>query len=375
MYRKLIRSSVLLAAMILFGSWGDTGHSMISFRINLSFNQEMTMFNDWIFYLSEHASDADKRKRDDPSEGPKHYIDIDNYQGFVEDGSIPMALEDCIAEYGAEFVGDNGYLPWATKAMYDSVVNCMRRSDWALAKKYAADLGHYVADGHMPMHLTRNYDGQYTGNKGIHARYEIDMIARYQDRIAYEGTPAEKIDAPLEYIFSYIYANYPYMDSILIADDYASEMGNGNTSDQYYMALWERTERLTHKMFSDASHALAELLYSAWIEAGRPGEDQAGTPAFVPGNSRPEMEGDGLDIFPNPVRAHATICYYNASSAQLSGTIFDTSGRAAMQLGGLTSSTGYHSRDWNPGGLSNGNYFLVLQSGDRRRCEPFVLMR
>jgi hypothetical protein len=370
MYKRLFRASILLSAVFLLSSWGDTGHSIISFRINLSFNQEMSHFNDWVFYLSEHASEADKRKGDDPAEGPKHYIDIDSYEGFVEEGTIPHALEDCIAEYGAGFVADNGYLPWATLAMYDSVVNCMRREDWANAKKYAADLGHYVADGHMPMHLTRNYDGQFTGNKGIHARYEIDMIERYHDKIVYEGTHATLVDDPTEYIFNYIYANYPYMDSILIADDYGTEMGNGNTSEQYYMALWERTENLTNKLFSEASHALAELLYSAWVEAGRPGAEPTADAPAVPENSHP-----GLTIFPNPVSARATISYYNEEPGQLTATVFDTAGRTAMLLDGLSAAAGQHTRDWYPDHLTNGNYYLVLQSGNLQLCEPFVLQR
>lgn len=367
--KNIIRALFLLAAVIMLSSWGSTGHTMISFRINLSFNQEMSRFNDWVFYLSEHASDADKRKRDDPAEGPKHYIDIDNYDSFVENGTIPHALEDCISEYGAGFVADNGYLPWATLAMYDSVVNCMRREDWTNAKKYAADMGHYVADGHMPMHLTRNYDGQFTGNKGIHARYEIDMIARYHDQIVYEGSPAASIDDPLAYIFSYIYANYVYMDSILVADDYATEMGNGNTSEQYYMALWERTEHLTRKLFSNASHAIAELLYAAWVEAGRPGDVTTAISSATPATTL-----SGLRISPNPVGTRATISYYNNLPGRLTATVFDAAGRTAMLLDGLSSAAGRHTREWNPALLSNGNYYLVLQSGSRKVCAPFVVM-
>jgi len=367
--KTTIRALLLLAAVIILSSWGSTGHNMISFRINLSFNQEMSRFNDWVFYLSEHASDADKRKRDDPAEGPKHYIDIDNYDSFTENGTIPHALEECISQYGAAFVEENGYLPWATLAMYDSVVNCMRREDWTNAKKYAADMGHYVADGHMPMHLTRNYDGQFTGNKGIHARYEIDMIARYHDQIVYEGTPAATIDDPLAYIFGYIYQNFPYMDSILVADDYATEMGNGNTSEQYYMALWERTEHLTRKLFSNASHAIAELLYAAWIEAGRPGDEVAAISPTLPATTL-----SGLRISPNPVSTRATISYYNHMGGILSATIFDASGRTAMLLEGLSTAPGQHASEWNPGHLAGGFYYLVLQSGNRRICEPFTLL-
>ncbi len=369
MKNKIFRAAILLSLMILLGSWGNQGHTMISFRINLSFNEEMSLFNDWVFYLSEHASDADDRKRKDPDEGPKHYIDIDNYPDFLENGVIPHALEDCISAYGAGFVNDNGTLPWATLAMYDSVVSCMRREDWSGAKKYAADLGHYVADGHMPMHLTRNYDGQFTGNNGIHARYEIDMIARYHDQLEYQGTPAAIIEDPRAYIFSYIYANYPYLDSILIADDYATEMGNGNNSEQYYMALWERTEHLTHEMFSKASHAFAELLYSAWIEAGRPGEEITSPPAAIQEKTVPE-----LLIFPNPVSTYARFSYYNEKNVRIKATVFDTSGRAAMQVSGLDASAGHHTVHLDPSELAGGNYYLVLQSGNQHLCAPFHLL-
>jgi len=363
------KTLLLIFAAILLGSWGDTGHEMISFRINLSFNEEMTIFNDWIFYLSAHASDADWRKKDDPEEGPRHYIDIDNYDGFVQDGYIPQTLEDCISEYGAGFVDDNGYLPWATLAMYDSVVNCLQRTDWESAKKYAADLGHYVADGHMPMHITRNYDGQLTGNKGIHARYEIYMIQRFQDQIEYEGWPAEEIGDVRSYIFDYLYSNYDYVDTILIADDYATEMASGNSSDLYYEALWERTGRMTKMMFRDASHAIAELLYTAWLEAGKPGDE---THAGDPGAMRSLLD---VNIYPNPVSGPATISFSNPRMDPLLLTIFDASGRERYHRStgpGIGERTSFN---WDPGDISNGVYYLVLGNGQVRDCKSFILQR
>ncbi|MGC6428813.1 MAG: hypothetical protein ACON4Y_05945 [Flavobacteriales bacterium] len=35
-----------------------------------------------------------------------------------------------------------------------------------------SDLGHYIADANVPLHTTINYDGQLTGQKGIHAFWE-----------------------------------------------------------------------------------------------------------------------------------------------------------------------------------------------------------
>jgi hypothetical protein len=36
----------------------------------------------------------------------------------------------------------------------------------------AADLGHYIADAHMPLHTSDNHDGQLTDQKGIHSLWE-----------------------------------------------------------------------------------------------------------------------------------------------------------------------------------------------------------
>lgn len=328
----------------------------------------MTHFSDWVFYLSDHASDADKRKGSDPEEGPKHYIDIDNYDMFLDQGRIPTTLDSCITAYGEQFVEDNGYLPWATLAMYDSVVSCLERGDWTNAKKYGADLGHYVADGHMPMHLTRNYDGQFTGNKGIHARYEIKMIDKYHDQISYSGTPAAEISDVTQYIFSYLYSNYAYMDSILIADNYAKEMTGGTSSELYYTALWERTEHLTNELFSKASHALAELLYNAWIEAGRPS-----TTGEVTGTEVIESTPGMVTISPNPVR-HSALVHHNIPfSGDLSATIYDTSGRKALSIPAVSGNSENQSFALNTTGFPSGPYFIVLENSTVRISEPFLI--
>lgn len=368
MIRKIALIISAITALVILGSWGNRGHTMISFRTNLSFNEEMNHFSDWVFYLSEHASDADKRKRDDPEEGPKHYIDIDNYDMFLDQGRIPTTLDSCITAYGEQFVEDNGYLPWATLAMYDSVVSCLGRGDWTNAKKYGADLGHYVADGHMPMHLTRNYDGQFTNNKGIHARYEIGMIDRYHDQISYSGTPAAEIGNVTQYIFGYLYSNYEYMDSILIADDYAKEMASGTTSELYYTALWERTEHMTNQLFSEASHALAELLYTAWIEAGRPSAS-----GEVTGSEDVEKALAKISISPNPVRYNAMVHHNIPFSGGLTATIYDTSGRKALSLHADPSDSDSQSFAFNTSGFPNGPYFIVLENSTIRISEPFLV--
>ena len=92
-------------------------------------------------FLRYHASDADYRKSTDYTESPKHYIDIDKYNDFITKGRIPQTLDSVNTIYGSAFVIDNGILPWATKASFDSLRNCMQRHDFDKAQVFAADLG------------------------------------------------------------------------------------------------------------------------------------------------------------------------------------------------------------------------------------------
>ncbi len=65
---KFTRLIALVAIGLILCSWGQTGHYIISSKSSLSFNLEMEQFQTWASYLAEHASDADKRKDEDPNE-------------------------------------------------------------------------------------------------------------------------------------------------------------------------------------------------------------------------------------------------------------------------------------------------------------------
>jgi len=83
---------------------------------------------------------------------------------------------------------DQGILPWAILKTADSLPSCFENNDMHKAMLLAADLGHYIGDSHMPLHITRNYNGQYTGQYGVHSRYESNMIGTFQNQIVYDGT-------------------------------------------------------------------------------------------------------------------------------------------------------------------------------------------
>ncbi len=67
-----------------------------------------------------------------------------------------------------------------------------------------------------------------------------------------------------------IYGNYIYVDSVLNADKEAKSYAGNTNSDQYYQKLWELSGNFTISLFKHASKSLAELIITAWINAGSP---------------------------------------------------------------------------------------------------------
>ncbi|MEZ5082091.1 MAG: hypothetical protein R2750_01355 [Bacteroidales bacterium] len=339
-FRQLIFLVFILAFMIFFSSWGYLGHYKINTNAELSFNQGMGQFYQWTGVLAEHASDADERKAWDPSEAPKHYIDIDNYPEFVANGTIPQTLDSVITIHGYNWVYDQGILPWATITAYDSLQSCFERGDWDQAVLFAADLGHYVADGHMPLHITRNYNGQYTGNNGIHSRYESEMIEIYNNQIIYPGFQILAIENVNQYVFNYLYSNYTYIDSLLAADDYAHNLAGNTNSSLYYSTLWDETESFTVTMFKKASHNLAELIYTAWVNAGSP----LITSDFSPSLTRDEIMEQNS---PNPFKQSTTFVYHLSQPSQVLLKVMDFSGKPVKVLIDEMKSAGKYQVEWN----------------------------
>lgn len=356
----------MLALAVLLSGWGYTGHFKINSNAALSYSADMVQFYQWTGMLAEHASDADIRKEWDPTEGPKHYIDIDNYPEFLTTGAIPQTMASAIALHGYSFVYDQGILPWATKTTFDSLQSCFERRNWEKAVLFAADLGHYVADGHMPLHITRNYNGQYSGNNGIHSRYESEMVNMFISQINYDGYQIDSITDVNQYIFNYLYSNYAYVDSLLEADDYAQNIAGNTHSSSYYTALWDRTENMTVTLFKKASHALAELMFTAWLNSGGP---------MIAAVYSPSINHTGLHVqnSPNPFVQKTKINFSLSGSSQVVLEIRDHSGRMVITLLDEMKPAGTYQLDWNAQGKPKGIYYAVLHSQHNIRVCKMIL--
>lgn len=270
MNSRLIRYCALIVILISLSSWSEKVHRKINTTSIEILPNGPKRLNQWSEFIGDHASDADFRKKSDKPEFVKHFIDIDNYNDFIKNHRIEENFEAACAKYGKDFVIKNGTLPWATDSTYQALVENFRMKNWNQTALTIADLGHYVADGFMPFHTTANYNGQITDQTGIHSRYEEVMIDPYIDDISLKETPDKKVDQVLSFVFDYLYANNIKIELILQADRDALMMSGGQYDESYYRFFWEKTKLLTIKQLRKATKTLATLIYTAWIEAGKP---------------------------------------------------------------------------------------------------------
>jgi hypothetical protein len=265
---------VIAFANFVFG-WGDQGHKLINNKAVALLPTEMQAFTKWQDYITLHSVDPDNRKRDDKTEAPKHFIDIDFYKEFLN-GKMVDDKKELTAVYGDSMVTKQGLLPWATLDTYNKLIQAFKDKNKDKVLLYSSDLGHYVGDGHQPMHTMLNYNGQLTNQKGVHARYEIKMVDKYIKEIEASITSANvrKIDVPFQFIFDYIADANSVQSVLLDADIVSSKMAGSNDNDEYLRLMWFKTKYVTEIQFNTAVSDFASLIYTAWLEAGKPDLNQ-----------------------------------------------------------------------------------------------------
>jgi len=368
--------SLLLLALLVLGGWGWDAHRFINRSTVYHLPGSMALFIQDSSFLALHSVDADQRRISGDTtfygETPRHYLDIDDYPNFQ---SLPRNLDSLILIYGWERVKQNGTNPWATLWTLDSLTNQLSRGDWTTATLTASDLGHYVGDPHQPLHATANYNGQFTGNYGIHSRYETTMLSStyYLNSLFITPESVQYVADPMEFIFAYILHSNSLVDTVLQADNYAKTAsgwnGNGNAPPAYYNALWERTRAITLDQMQRGTKSIADLWYTAWVDAGLI------TPSGVRPSKTAPADFELNQNYPNPFNPTTTISY----RLQVGGTVllrvYSMTGEDVAVLVNELQSAGEHSVTFDASDLPSGTYFYRLQLGKFAQTKKLVVIR
>ncbi len=204
------------------------------------------------------------------SESPRHYFEPDRLAPGTDIRGLSPDQAEAFATIGLP-VDQVGIAPWTITDLLSRMTEALRTNDWLLAARCGATMGHYVADLHMPLHCTRNFNGQETGQSGIHLRWESDMAKAFFHPDQMNPGPAVYLDNPFRSVMEWVAHSASLAPEVLRADTIAKRSANGRfDTESYYRKLWDLTGELVVQQVGDAVSHLSSLWYTAWVDAGKP---------------------------------------------------------------------------------------------------------
>lgn len=172
--KLLILGSVGLFLTGLLGfkpEWGFWAHRRINRLAVFRLPPEMQYFyKRHIDYITENAVNPDRRRYAVVGEAERHFIDLDVYGDSA--AVLPRFWSAAVKKVGEDSLRKHGIVPWHIQTASFQLTEAFRDRDPKRILRISADLGHYIADAHVPLHTTRNYNGQLTRQEGIHAFWE-----------------------------------------------------------------------------------------------------------------------------------------------------------------------------------------------------------
>jgi hypothetical protein len=278
--KKLSLFIIIFLFIQSIAGWGYEGHR----RINRAaaqlgsgdFGALLLAYQD---SLAFHAPDPDYWKENDPDEGYRHYFDSDYYDEYPFD-NVPRHLAELIKVYSDSSVRSWGIAPWAIQQTCDSVTALISFGQTEEAVLWMAVLGHYVADIHMPLHTVANYNGQLSGNDGVHFRWEVSMINHFNPDITPIGD-VHYVEDPVEFAFTIIKESFVEHKTILRADSLARSSLTQvqkdslktyeplSFEDNYLQILFDESRELVERRLGLAATRIASLWYTCWVNAGK----------------------------------------------------------------------------------------------------------
>lgn len=174
MMKKFCLLIVLLGCSVgNIRSWGFLTHRIVNQNACLALPKPLFQFyRKNIQYLIDHATDPDNRRYMVEQEACKHFIDCDFYERQVPLDTICKNWNDAVCQYSEDTLLKHGIVPWQCIKMVHWLKSAFQERNLTKILKLSADLGHYVADAHVPLHTSSNYNGQKTNQHGIHALWE-----------------------------------------------------------------------------------------------------------------------------------------------------------------------------------------------------------
>ncbi|HEY0655264.1 MAG TPA: zinc dependent phospholipase C family protein [Chryseosolibacter sp.] len=284
---KLRIKTIYLAGVLIVSSgfiWGFFGHQKINRLAVFTLPPEMIGFyKKNITYITEASVNPDKRRYAVVDEAARHYLDLDHY-GDSALHKMPRYWKAAVEKYSEDTLKAYGIVPWHIERMQHRLRDAFMINDPDQILKVSAELGHYIADAHVPLHTTENYNGQLTGQEGIHGFWESRLPELFSEDYNFFVGKAEYIPNTQLEAWKAITLAHTALDSVLIFErQLTSKFGERKFSFETKGKITQKNySREFSKAYHDALSGMVErhmricirrigsFWYTAWVDAGQP---------------------------------------------------------------------------------------------------------
>jgi hypothetical protein len=266
-------------------AWGFWAHKRINRLAVYRLPAEMqTFYKVNIDYLTDNAVNPDQRRYAVVGEAERHFIDLDVY-GDSALNTLPKYWLAAVEKIGEDSLRKHGIVPWHLQLAAFQLTEAFKEKNGKKILRLSADLGHYVADAHVPLHTTRNYNGQLTGQDGIHGFWESRLPELFANDYDLWLGAAEYIENIPARVWETVRASHEATDSVLI---FEKELTARFAADKKYTYELRNNilTRMYSKSFSEKYHAMlagqvqrrmkasvkmvGDIWYTCWVNAGQP---------------------------------------------------------------------------------------------------------
>ena len=228
---------------------------------------------------------------------PQYYEDSWSCSCAALDSLLEQPIPNCREILAVDEFSEFGILPYHLLTMQRRLTRAFEERDKQRILQLSTEMGHYIADAHVPLHTTENYNGQLTGQDGIHAFWESRLPELFADeQYDYFVGPAEYIQEPASYFWEVVLASHMLLDSVLAIEktlshtypsdrQFCYEERSGLTirtqCPTYAQTYHDRLDGQVETRMRASIRAIGSAWYTAWVDAGSPNLGKWKDEAFV----------------------------------------------------------------------------------------------
>jgi hypothetical protein len=286
-FKKLFQQVLLLQICLFYSiaahSWGFYAHKRINHLAIFTLPPELNrLYKRHIHAIENLAVLPDQRRHSLDEEAARHYIDLDRY---LIKSIAYLNFEKAIQLYTNDSLQRHGIVPWIIPTMKNRLKQAFFNRDTLQIIKLTSELGHYIADAHVPLHTTSNYDGQKSNQVGIHAFWESVIPEMLQSDLEDWSAPAQYIADLQKETWNWILSSHSLVENLLSLEAKLNQKTNAKSkyifikkgtlltktyAPAYTKAYHQSLNNQIETRFNEAIQHVGNVWYSAWLEAGQP---------------------------------------------------------------------------------------------------------